>query len=144
MKAKAGLEEYGTIGALLAAAACPICFPKLALIGALLGLGVLAPLEGYFVLGAQAMLVLALAGNWISYRRHGERRIVLLAGISVVAVLGALWIRYQEWLVYAGLAGIVVATIWSAVALRRCKTCSTDATAAPAATPMGMAGPPAP
>ena len=144
MKAKAGLEKYGTVGAILAAAACPICFPKIALIGSLLGLGVLAPLEGYFVLGAQAMLVLAFAGHWISYRRHGDRRIVLLAGISVIAVLGALWIRYQEWLVYAGLAGIVIATIWGAVALRRCKTCSTDVTGAPAAAPMGMVGPPVP
>lgn len=143
MKAKGGLEKFGTVGALLAAAACPICFPKLALIGALLGLGVLAPFEGYFILAAQAMLVLALVGHWISYRRHGDRRIVMLAGLSVAAVLGALWIRYQEWLVYAGLAGIIVATIWSAVALRRCKVRSTGATAARATAPIGMVGPPA-
>jgi hypothetical protein len=32
---KAHLEKLGGVGADIAAAACPVCFPKLALIGAL-------------------------------------------------------------------------------------------------------------
>ena len=36
------LENYGSFGAIAAAAICPICFPKLALLGAFFGLGALA------------------------------------------------------------------------------------------------------
>jgi hypothetical protein len=39
---RAFVEKFGSIGAIIAAAACPICFPKLALIGSAVGLGVLA------------------------------------------------------------------------------------------------------
>jgi mercuric ion transport protein len=46
---KPRLEQTGTWGAVVAAILCPMCFPKLALIGAALGLGVLAPYEGWLV-----------------------------------------------------------------------------------------------
>lgn len=57
------LERSGTIGALAAAILCPVCFPKLALIGAALGLGALAPYECWFAAAAQVFLVVAQAGN---------------------------------------------------------------------------------
>jgi len=48
-------EKFGTVGAVLAALACPICFPKVALVGAAVGLGVFAPYEGYIALAVQAL-----------------------------------------------------------------------------------------
>src|SRR5216117_287385 len=42
---KIHLEKIGSLGAVIAAAACPICFPKLALLGALFGLGALGAYE---------------------------------------------------------------------------------------------------
>ena len=56
----------GTTGALLAALLCPICSPKLALVGALLGLGVPAPSEGWFAASAQVFLIVALAGHGVA------------------------------------------------------------------------------
>jgi len=34
------LEKVGSIGAVIGALACPICFPKIAIVGAAIGLGV--------------------------------------------------------------------------------------------------------
>jgi len=45
------LENFGSFGAIVAAAACPICFPKLALLGAFFGLGALSKYEAFFFMG---------------------------------------------------------------------------------------------
>ena len=115
---KLPLERLGTVGALLAAIVCPICFPKLALIGAALGLGALAPFEGWFAAAAQVFLVLAVMGHLVAYRRHRNPWVLLLAGVGAALVLGALWVKYIE--VYLGLLAVVVATVWSAFALPLC------------------------
>ncbi|MFZ2651054.1 MAG: MerC family mercury resistance protein [Burkholderiaceae bacterium] len=120
------MMKFGTGGALLAAIVCPICFPKLALVGALLGLGVLAPYEGWFAAAAQVFLVIALIGHGMAYRRHRKPWIVLLAGVGVALVLGSLWLHYVEALVYVGLAAVLAATVWSAFAVRRCTSCAAD------------------
>jgi mercuric ion transport protein len=121
------MMKVGTGGALLAAILCPVCFPKLALIGALLGLGVLAPYEGWFAVAAQVFLIIALVGHAMAYRRHRNRWIVALAAAGVALVLGSLWFFYAEAVVYLGLTAVLAATVWSALALRRCDSCATAA-----------------
>ena len=71
------LDNFGTLGAVLAAAACPVCFPKLALVGALIGLGAFASYEAYFFYATQAMVLTALAGHLIYYRK--TKNVALLA-----------------------------------------------------------------
>ena len=119
------LEKLGTFGALLAAILCPICFPKLALIGAALGMSVLAPYEGWFAAAAQALLVIALVGHVVAWRRHRNPGPLALAAAGVALVLGSLWIVYVEALVYVGLGALVAATLWSVIAMRRCAVCRT-------------------
>lgn len=119
------LERSGTAGALVAAILCPVCFPKLALIGAALGLGVLAPYEGWFVAAAQVFLIVALLGHVVAFRQHRYRRVLGLAAAGVLLVLGSLWLFYVEALVYVGLAALVAATFWSAFAMRSCRSCPT-------------------
>lgn len=121
------LEKWGSSGAVLAAILCPVCFPKLAFIGAAFGFGVLAPFEGWFAAAAQVFLVVALAGHIVSFRRHRNRSVLGLAAVGVALVLGSLWFRYVEALVYLGLASVVVATVWSVFAMRRCATCTAPA-----------------
>lgn len=50
------LGKLGTFGEVVTAILCPICFPKLALIGIALGLGVLAPYESWFDSASQIFL----------------------------------------------------------------------------------------
>ena len=56
---KVHLEKFGSIGAIVAAAACPVCFPKLALLGAILGLGGLGAYEWQLFIVAQVLVALA-------------------------------------------------------------------------------------
>jgi mercuric ion transport protein len=107
---KPGLEKIGSIGAVIAAAACPICFPKLALIGAVFGLGALSAFEYQLLVAAQALVALAVAGHVLSYLRRRNRWLLWSAVLSGAAVFAGLYLAGSELLVYAGLAGLVAAS----------------------------------
>jgi mercuric ion transport protein len=107
---KPPLEKVGSVGAVLAAAACPICFPKLALIGAFFGLGALSAFEYQFLIAAQALVGLAVVGHALSYLRHRNRWLLASALLGAAAVFGGLYVVGSELLVYAGLAALVVAS----------------------------------
>jgi mercuric ion transport protein len=116
------LEKIGSIGAVIAAAACPICFPKLALLGAVFGLGALGAYESQLFIAAQALIVLAIVGHVVAYRQHHKRWLLAVAVLGAAAVFGGLYLKYSEPLIYAGLAVLVVASatdFWSRMRGRR-------------------------
>jgi len=104
------VEKLGSVGAVVAAAACPVCFPKLALIGALLGLGGLGAYEGQLFLAAQALVVVAVVGHGLSYLRHHNAWVVCAAIASAAAVFAGLYWAGSEALIYAGFIGLVIAS----------------------------------
>lgn len=119
------LEKFGSFGAVIAAAACPICFPKLALLGALFGLSALAPYETAFFFGAQILVVLAVVGHVISYNRHQNKKLLLMAIISAILLFISLYAYVSEILSYLAFSGLVIATIWLIFENRRCSSCVT-------------------
>lgn len=117
------LEKFGSVGAIIAAAACPICFPKLALLGAVFGLGVLAPFETAFFYATQILVVMAVAGHFVSYKKHQNETIVLLASLSAVLLFISLYLLGSELLSYFAFGGLIVATVWLVYENRRCAAC---------------------
>ena len=120
------LEKFGSFGAIIAAAACPICFPKLALLGALFGLGALAPFETAFFFGAQILVVLAVIGHVVSYKRHQNGKLLSLAVISAILLFISLYAYVSEVLSYIAFSGLIIATIWLIFENRRCSSCVTS------------------
>jgi mercuric ion transport protein len=125
MMRRASLEKVGTTGAVIAALACPICFPKLALIGAALGLGIFAPYEGYIALGVQVLFVLALIGQLLGYRTHRNKWLVALAIATTATMFAAYYIVPSSILLEISLASLVGTSIWQAVEMKRCARCAT-------------------
>jgi mercuric ion transport protein len=117
------LENYGSFGAIVAVAACPICFPKLALIGAFLGLSALSKYETFFFYGAHVLILIALVGHVISYQKVPNRTLLALAIISASLFFVSLYLIVSEMLAYTALTGLVAATIWMIVESRRCDGC---------------------
>jgi hypothetical protein len=118
---KIELDKLGSAGAMLAAAACPICFPKLALLGSLIGLGAFSAYEAQLFIAAQLLVIVAIVGQAFAYRQH--RKAWLLGGalVSGAAVFAGLYVLRSELLTYVGLAGLVVASgvdLWSRMRLR--------------------------
>jgi mercuric ion transport protein len=114
------LEKFGSFGAIVAAAACPICFPKLALIGALFGFGVLIKYEVVFFYMAQLMIIFALVGHIISYKRLRNLTLLILAFISAMLFFGSLYVFTSEILSYLALTGMIAAMAWMMIEDRRC------------------------
>jgi len=120
-------EKFGSFGAVLAALACPICFPKLALVGAALGLSVLAPYEGYVAVAVQALFVVAFVGQWLTFQRHRNRWLLSLSGIATLLLFVGYYVFPSAVLLQMALLGLAAASVWLVVELRRCARCATTA-----------------
>ena len=118
------VEKFGTFGAVIAALACPICFPKLVLVGTALGFGIFAPYERYIALGIQALFVLALWGQWLAYRSHRNKWLLSLAISNTALMFIAYYVIPSSILLQISLLGLVVASVWHAVEARRCARCA--------------------
>ena len=114
------LDKVGSIGAVIAGAAVPCCFPFLSLIGGILGLSFLAPYEAYVMYAMQALVVIALVGSVIAYRGHRKVLPLILAVISTGVVLYALNTDMNIKLIYGGMAGLIVVAIWNSIEAKRC------------------------
>lgn len=105
------MDKLGSFGSVIAAAACPVCFPKLALVGALFGLGGLAAYEAQLVLAAQALVAVAVLGHVVSFRRHRRQWRLATAIAGGGTFFLGLYVLPSEWLAYAGLGGLIAGSI---------------------------------
>lgn len=134
------LERAGTLGAVVAAAACPVCFPKLALLGAALGLGAFAPYEGASIVVVLILAGAAWAGHVATYRRHRKRVLLALATAATALLYVGYFVAGSPLLMQASLVALAGASVWLAFELRRCARCAQSApTAARPGDPAGSA-----
>lgn len=114
------LDKFGSVGAVIAGAAVPCCFPFLSLIGSIVGLSFLAPYETYVLYAMQILVVVALIGSVIAYWGHRKILPLLLGILSTVSVLYSLNTDMDFRPLYAGLAGLLIVAVWNTVEARRC------------------------
>jgi mercuric ion transport protein len=122
------LEKFSSVGAVVAAAACPICFPKVALVGAVFGLAVFAPLEGFVAIGIQAFFLLAFVGQVLAFHRHRNRWLLALSITITLFLFVGYYVYPSSILLQLSLAGLMVASVWLMVELRRCSKCAVHTT----------------
>lgn len=125
------LEKADTVGALIAAAACPLCFPKLALIGAAFGFGALAPYEGYTLIAVSILVAVAWLAQLAAFRRHRNRALLSLATLAPATLYAGFFVAGSTLLMQAGPVALFVASIWLVLELRRCARCAPAGTPAP-------------
>ena len=118
------LEKFGTTGAIIAALACPICFPKIALIGAALGFGVFAPYEEYIAIGVQILFVLALIGQMVAYRKHRNVWLLSASILTTALMFIGYYVTPSSVLLMLSLAGLLGVSIWHAIEMKRCAKCA--------------------
>ena len=120
-------DKTGALGALVSAMGCAMCFPALASIAAVLGLGFLAQWEGLFVNTLLPLFAwVALGANllgWFSHRQW-HRSLAGIIGPAVVLLSLYPWFQYgwSSWTLYGGLGVMLVVATWDLVspAHRRC------------------------
>ncbi len=118
-RALLALDKLGAVGAFLAAAAAPCCFPLLAAVGAALGLGALQAWRGYMDYVIQGFVLVSGVGGVFAFRQHRQAWPLTVVLASVGAIFIAFYIRYHVTLIYAGLAGLGASALWTFVIKRR-------------------------
>lgn len=106
------IDRVGSLGTLIAAMACPVCWPVLATLGSSLGLGIFAPWEGIisnFVF--PPFVVIAVLGIFLSFRSHKKRLPLVLGIVSGSLILFGFYVIWQPTLVYIGIFGLLISSV---------------------------------
>ena len=108
---KAYLDKIGGFGAILAGAACPVCFPQLAALGAIFGLGAFGSYEGQIFLATQILVVLAVIGHVLAYLQHRMAWVLSMAVAGGASFFLGLYVFSSETVIYAGFAALMLASM---------------------------------
>jgi len=127
-------DKVGSLGALVSAMGCAMCFPAIASLGAAFGLGFLGQWEWTFIntlLPAFAWIALILNGvGWFSHRQW-HRSALGMAGPVLLLLSLYPWFQYRwsAYVTYSALALMVAVSLWDLIspANRRCddESCAT-------------------
>lgn len=118
MKILTSLDKVGALGAALAVAAAPCCFPLLASVGAALGLSFLSRFEPQMAYAVQACVLLAVVGAFFAFRRHKRITPLALAAVGCASVLAFYHTDAGSTWVYFGLVTLAVSGVWNIVVSR--------------------------
>ncbi len=116
------LDKIGSVGAVIAGAAVPCCFPFLSLFGSILGLSFLAPYESTIMYVLQGLVLLALGGSVIAYRGHRKIAPLILASLSTASILYGINTTLDIYFIYGGMIGLLIVSVWNSIESRRCAT----------------------
>ncbi len=112
----------GSLGSIFAALCC-IGIPTLLAFLSSIGVGflindkILIPLLIVF-------LGISIWGIYKSSKSHGKKGSLILAIISAIVVFAAIW--FSKPLVYIGLVGLIVASVWDIYLKKTCRTVSCE------------------
>lgn len=131
MKLGNNIDKLGTAGLVITALFSPCCFPLFAFAASALGLGSFELFGGWTMWVFLAMVLISIAGHYISYRKHHFIYPLLVAIASGLVVFYGYYLNdsnYWTYFLYLGMSGLFIATTWNYrfnKAARSCKTCST-------------------
>lgn len=105
------LDKIGSVGSVITAAACPACFPQLAALGTLVGLGAFGSYEGQIFLATKLLVALAIVGHVLAYRSHRSVTLAVLGAGGGVLFFVGMYLVGSEPVVYVGFAAMLTASI---------------------------------
>lgn len=127
-KLTSNIDKLGTGGLFLTAILSPCCFPLFAFVASALGLGSFELFGGWSMWVFQAMVLFSIAGLYISYRKHSCLYPLLVAVPSALLIFYTYHFNdnvYWSYYLYAGMFGLLIATIWNYKRNKRHGTCDT-------------------
>ena len=130
-------DKVGSIGSVISAMGCAMCFPAIASLGAALGLGFLSLYEGLFINTLLPIFAgVGLTANALGYISHRQWHRSVLGMIGPALVLVTLYPLWQYgWstdLFYAGLLLMLAVSVWD-IASPVHRVCTPDTCPADAA-----------
>ncbi len=116
-------DKLAAIGALLAASACPACFPLLAVVSSALGLSFLRPYECVMMYVFQVLILLAFIGSVASFLKHRKRIPLLLNILGLFLIFFAFYVKFIPFFIYAGLSLLLAGGLGNFLEEKKCNQC---------------------
>ena len=116
MKITKNIDKLGTVGLFITAIFSPCCFPLFAFVVSALGLGSFELFGGWTMWVFQAMVIVAIFGLYISYRKHKCLYPLLTAIPSGLLIFYGYHLNdsdYWTYFLYTGMFGLLAVTIWN-------------------------------
>jgi len=123
MTGKAYIDKFATTSLFITAIFSPCCFPLYGFALSALGLGSVELFGGFTWYIFQGLIVLALFGQYWSYKKHKDILPLLIAVTSSLLILGSYYISFSLPLIYSGMFGLLMATIINHFSKRKAKSC---------------------
>jgi hypothetical protein len=113
------LDGIGSVGALVMAFAAPCCLPLFAMVAGAIGLTALGLNEKFVLFALQGFAFLALIGFASAAWRLRQFGPLILGGIAAFVLFFSFHARFSALLVYLGLGGLCVASVWNYLLSRK-------------------------
>jgi hypothetical protein len=130
LKLSTHIDKLGTAGLFLTVILSPCCFPLFAMAASVIGLGSFELLGGWTMWIFQAMVLVSVAGLYLSYRKHLNSYpliLAILSGLSIVYGYHFNESDYWIYFLYTGMLVLLAATIWNYQINKRNNTCNDKA-----------------
>jgi hypothetical protein len=111
MKIKSNIDKLGTIGLFITALFSPCCFPLFAFGASALGLGSFELFGGWTMWVFLIMVIISIAGFYISYKKHKCLYSLIIALPSTGLIFYSFFVNSDISLIYLGMFGILIATV---------------------------------
>jgi mercuric ion transport protein len=110
-------DKAGSLGALVSAMGCAMCFPAIASLGAAVGFGFLSQWEGLFIntlLPFFAWVALVINGlSWFSHKQWHRSLVGMLGPILLLLSLYPLFqYGWSTYVTYSALALMIAVSLW--------------------------------
>ena len=115
------LDGLGSVGALVMAFAAPCCLPLFAMIAGAVGITALGLNEKFVLFALQAFAVIAVIGLAFAASRLRQFGPLILGGLAAFVLFFSFHARFSALLVYLGLGGLCVASVWNYLLSRKCR-----------------------
>lgn len=113
------LDGIGSVGALVVALAAPCCLPLFAMIADAVGITALGLNEKFVLFALQGFTFLALIGLASAAWRIRQFGPLTLGGLGAFVLFFSFHARFSALLVYLGLGGLCVASVWNYLLSRK-------------------------
>lgn len=123
MTGKEYIDKFATTGLFVTAIFSPCCFPLYGFALSALGLGSVELFGGYTWYVFQALVLIAIFGQYWSYTKHRDIFPLLITLISSLLIFGSYYFYFSLPLIYSGMFGLLLATIVNHFSKRKAKSC---------------------
>lgn len=125
MKIKEHLDKIGSLGAVLAAAMAPCCFPLLGVLATTLGLGAAEQFAPQLQYAVQFFVLLAVVGSTVMYRVHRKPLPLILSMIGTALCFIHYYFYFSELLIYSGFTLLVISGFLNTIEKKKMNSCNT-------------------